>query len=60
LPQHAEAAARGRRIGLGIVGLADMLCQLDLTYDTDAAIIKAAEVVEQVKLWAYDASADFG
>jgi ribonucleoside-diphosphate reductase alpha chain len=58
LPQHAEAAARGRRIGLGIMGLADMLCQLGLTYDTDAAIVKAAEVAEQVKLWAYDASAD--
>ena len=58
LSQHEEAAARGRRIGLGIMGLADMLCQLGLTYDTDAAIETAAEVVEQVKLWAYDASAD--
>src|SRR5437016_791735 len=51
LSQHEEAAARGRRIGLGIMGLADMLCQLGLTYDTDAAIETAAEVVEQVKLW---------
>ena len=58
LPQHEQAAARGRRIGLGIMGLADMLCQLGLKYDTDAAIAKAAEVVEQIKLWAYDASAD--
>ena len=58
LPQHEEAAARGRRIGLGIMGLADMLGQLSLKYDTDAAIEKAAAVVEQVKLWAYDASAD--
>jgi ribonucleoside-diphosphate reductase alpha chain len=58
LPQHEEAAARGRRIGLGLMGLADMLCQLGLKYDTDAAIEKAAEVGEQVKLWAYDASAE--
>jgi ribonucleoside-diphosphate reductase alpha chain len=58
LSQHEQAAARGRRIGLGIMGLADMLCQLGLKYDTDAAIAKAAEVVEQIKLWAYDASAD--
>lgn len=58
LAQHEEAAARGRRIGLGIMGLADMLCQLRLTYDTAAAIKQAAAVVEQVKLWAYDASAD--
>ncbi|HEY7494607.1 MAG TPA: adenosylcobalamin-dependent ribonucleoside-diphosphate reductase [Candidatus Tectomicrobia bacterium] len=58
LPQHEEAAARGRRIGVGLMGLADMLCQLGLKYDTDAAVEKAAEVVEQVKLWVYDASAD--
>ena len=58
LPQHEEAAERSRRIGLGIMGLADMLCQLGLKYDTDAAIEQAATVVEQIKLWAYDASAD--
>ena len=58
LLQHEEAAARGRRIGLGLMGLADMLCQLGLKYDTDAAIETAAEVVEQMKCWAYDASAD--
>jgi ribonucleoside-diphosphate reductase alpha chain len=58
LPQQEEAAAQGRRIGLGLMGLADMLCQLRLTYDTDAAIAKAAEVVERIKLWAYDESAN--
>ena len=58
LPQQQEAADRGRRIGLGFMGLADMLCQLGLKYDTDAAIVKAAEVVEQVKCWAYDESAN--
>jgi len=58
LPQQEAAAARGRRIGLGFMGLADMLCQLCLKYDTDAAIAKAEEVVEQVKCWAYDESAN--
>jgi ribonucleoside-diphosphate reductase alpha chain len=58
LPQHEEAAEKSRRIGLGIMGLADMLCQLGLKYDTDAAIETAAAVVEQIKLWAYDASAN--
>jgi ribonucleoside-diphosphate reductase alpha chain len=58
LPQHEEAAERGRRIGVGLMGLADMLCQLGLKYDSDTAIEKAAAVVEQVKFWVYDASAD--
>ncbi|MEW6299522.1 MAG: adenosylcobalamin-dependent ribonucleoside-diphosphate reductase [Thermodesulfobacteriota bacterium] len=56
LPQQEEAAERGRRIGVGLMGLADMLCQLRLQYDTDEAIEKAAHVVEAVKLWAYDES----
>src|SRR6266581_2859606 len=58
LSQHEEAAERGRRLGVSLMGLADMLCQLGLKYDTDAAIEKAAEVVEHVKRWAYDTSAD--
>lgn len=58
LPQQEEAAERGRRIGVGLMGLADMLCQLGLPYDTDEAIEKAAHVVEAIKLWAYDESAN--
>lgn len=58
LPQQEEAAERGRRIGVGIMGLADMLCQLGLQYDTDEAIERTGRVVEQVKLWAYDESAN--
>jgi ribonucleoside-diphosphate reductase alpha chain len=56
LPQQEAAAERGRRIGVGLMGLADMLCQLRLRYDTDQAIEKAAQVVEAMKLWAYDES----
>jgi ribonucleoside-diphosphate reductase alpha chain len=58
LPQQEEAAGHGRRIGMGIMGLADMLCQLGLQYDTDEAIERTEQVVEQVKLWAYDESAN--
>ncbi len=58
LPQQEEAAERGRRIGVGIMGLADMLCQLGLKYDTDEAIERTEQVIEQVKLWAYDESAN--
>jgi ribonucleoside-diphosphate reductase alpha chain len=53
-----EAALRGRRIGLGIMGLADMLCKLNLGYDSDAGIEFAEKTVEKIKLWAYDESAN--
>ncbi len=53
-----EAALKGRRIGLGIMGLADMLCKLKVSYDSDEGIELAARTVEKIKLWAYDESAD--
>src|SRR5687768_2872816 len=43
LPQHEEAAARGRGLGLGLMGFADMVCQLGVTHDTGTAIEPAAE-----------------
>jgi ribonucleoside-diphosphate reductase alpha chain len=53
-----EAALRGRRIGLGIMGLADMLCKLNLRYDSDEGIEFGEKTVEKIKLWAYDESAN--
>ena len=53
-----EAALRGRRIGLGVMGLADMLCKLKLRYDSDEGIKFAEKTVEKIKLWAYDESAN--
>jgi ribonucleoside-diphosphate reductase alpha chain len=58
LPGQEEAALRGRRIGLGIMGLADMLCKLKLRYDSDEGIEFAKRTVEKIKLWAYDESAN--
>ena len=58
LREQEEAALRGRRIGLGLMGLADMLCKLTLRYDSDAGIEFAERTVEQIKLWAYDESAN--
>src|SRR6266540_6675142 len=53
-----EAAFKGRRIGLGIMGLADMLCKLNLRYDSDEGIEFAEKSVEKIKFWAYDESAN--
>jgi ribonucleoside-diphosphate reductase alpha chain len=58
LSGQEEAALRGRRIGLGIMGLADMLCKLNLRYDSDEGIEFAEKSVEKIKLWAYDESAN--
>ena len=43
---------------MGIMGLADMLCKLNLRYDSDEGIEFAERTVEKIKLWAYDESAD--
>ncbi len=58
LSGQEEAALRGRRIGLGIMGLADMLCKLNLRYDSAEGIEFAEKTVEKIKLWAYDESAN--
>lgn len=55
-----EAALKGRRIGLGVMGLADMLCKFRLRYDSDEGIDFAERTAEKIKLWAYDESADIG
>jgi ribonucleoside-diphosphate reductase alpha chain len=58
LSGQEEVALRGRRIGLGVMGLADMLCKLKLKYDSDEGIDLAEKALEKIKLWAYDESAD--
>ena len=56
LPHQKEAARTGRRIGVGITGLGDMLIMLGLRYDSDEAIRTAGELQEFIKLEAYRAS----
>jgi ribonucleoside-diphosphate reductase alpha chain len=56
LKEQEEAALRGRRIGLGIMGLADMLCQLRLKYDSDGGILYVDQLLNKIKLWAYHES----
>lgn len=58
LPPQEEAARRGRRIGVGLMGLADMLCQLGLRYDSEEALAYTDQLLARLKCWAYDASAD--
>jgi ribonucleoside-diphosphate reductase alpha chain len=58
LPEQEEAARRGRRIGLGITGLGDLLIMLGLRYDSDIAIRAAGDLMQFIKEHAYRASVD--
>jgi ribonucleoside-diphosphate reductase alpha chain len=45
-----EAATRAtRKIGLGVMGWADLLVELDIAYDSDAALALAGEVAEMLE-----------
>lgn len=63
IPRHAlkeqrEAATNGRRIGLGVTGLADMLVSLNIKYDSDEAIECVNSVMSAKMEAEYFASAD--
>ncbi|NMA70493.1 MAG: vitamin B12-dependent ribonucleotide reductase, partial [Firmicutes bacterium] len=45
LPQIREKSLQDRRIGLGVMGWADMLVQLGIPYDSEDAIAQAHEVM---------------
>jgi len=49
LPQIAEKARRDRRIGLGVMGWAEMLVQMGYAYDSEEAIALARDVMTFVK-----------
>ncbi len=49
VPQFRDAAHRVRRIGLGIMGLADVMYALDVRYGTEEAQELSAQVMEFVR-----------
>ncbi|MEA3346449.1 MAG: adenosylcobalamin-dependent ribonucleoside-diphosphate reductase [Chloroflexota bacterium] len=58
VPQLEEAALRSRRIGLGIMGLADMMYQLGIRYGSEEAQEFAAQVMEFIRFHSMRASID--
>lgn len=56
LPQIAEKAKRDRRIGLGVMGWAEMLVQMGLAYDSDEAVTLGRKVMTFIKRKAMEMS----
>ena len=56
VPAIREAALKARRIGLGIMGLADMMYMLGIRYGSDDSYEFAAQVMEFVRYHCMDAS----
>jgi len=51
---------KNRKIGLGIMGFADLLTQMGYAYDSDEAFEVAEEIMERIAEVAHEASRDLG
>ena len=58
LENQRKAALETRRLGLGIMGIADMLNQLGIAYDSDEGIVLIGRVMEFITNSSFTASAN--
>ncbi len=58
LPQIEEMTRKSRKIGLGVMGFADMLLQLGMPYDSEAALEVAEKVMRAISETARQASVE--
>ena len=60
LPQIAKVVGKNRKIGLGVMGWADMLVRLGLAYDSPQALKLAEKVMKFITQTAWQASKKLG
>ena len=58
LPQIQEKVRANRRIGLGVMGWADLLFLLNIPYDSDEALTLGTEIMARIEEWGWSASRD--
>jgi ribonucleoside-diphosphate reductase alpha chain len=56
LPQIQEKVRANRRIGLGVMGWADLLFLLGTPYDSEEALQLGEEIMAKIEEWGWDAS----
>ncbi|MDD4160750.1 MAG: adenosylcobalamin-dependent ribonucleoside-diphosphate reductase [Synergistaceae bacterium] len=60
LPEISEAVRQTRKIGLGVMGWADLLFSLRIPYDSDQAIELAEKIMSLIKDTAHKTSVELG
>ena len=58
IPEIENMTKKTRRIGLGVMGLADMLVQMGVQYDSEEALNVTRRVMSKIRLLAHRASTD--
>ncbi len=58
LPQIEEMTKKSRKIGLGVMGFADMLIKLSISYDSEEALQIASNIMHSINEEAYKASVE--
>lgn len=60
LPEVSDAVQRTRKIGLGVMGWADLLYQMRISYDSNEALALADKIMMRIQKKAHETSAELG